>query len=77
MTATEIYQHLIAKDPDINVTSIYRIVRSLHHAALLECDKGLAGYGGGKNMFRLAAAARPETQKIRRTANQVCIPICY
>ena len=65
-TATQVYQYLIATDPDINVTSIYRIVRSLHNAALLECEKGSAGYGGGKNQFRLAAGM-PASQKITGT----------
>ena len=66
-TATEVYQHLIAADPEINVTSTYRIVRSLHKASLLECEKGAAGYGGGKNMFRIAAIA-PAAKNIRSPA---------
>lgn len=68
LTATEVYQHLIATDPDINVTSTYRIVRSLHKASLLECDKGSAGYGGGKNLFRIAAANTPAAKKTRNPA---------
>lgn len=67
-TATEVYQHLIAANPDINVTSIYRIVRSLNNASLLACDKGSAGYGGGKNMFRFAASGVPAVKKIRSKA---------
>jgi Fe2+ or Zn2+ uptake regulation protein len=67
-TATEVYQQLIAADPEINVTSTYRIVRSLHKASLLECEKGAAGYGGGKNIFRFAAST-PAAKKIRITGN--------
>ncbi|MES2910753.1 MAG: transcriptional repressor [Pseudomonadota bacterium] len=64
LTATDVYRHLITDEPTVNVTSIYRIVRSLHTAALLDCDKGTGGYGGGKNMFRFAAAGT--VKKTRR-----------
>ncbi len=67
-TATEVYQQLIAADPEINVTSTYRIVRSLHKASLLECEKGAAGYGGGKNIFRIAASPPlPKRSAVRAT----------
>lgn len=70
LTATDVYRHLIVDEPAVNVTSIYRIVRSLHTASLLDCDKGSGGYGGGKNMFRFAAAAAGagSARKTRRPA---------
>lgn len=68
LTATDVYSFLITDEPTINVTSVYRIVRSLHHASLLDCDKGTGGYGGGKNMFRLAATVAGTARKTPRRA---------
>lgn len=64
LTATDVYRQLIPNEPTINVTSIYRIVRNLHAAALLDCNKGSGGYGGGKNMFRFAVKT-PAAKKTR------------
>lgn len=68
-TATDVYRHLITNHPTVNVTSIYRIVRNLHTAALLDCDKGSGGYGGGKNKFRFAVKT-PAAKKTRKQTRQ-------
>ena len=66
LTATDVYRHLITNEPAVNVTSIYRIVRNLHAAALLDCDKGSGGYGGGKKHVSFCR----ENTRCRKDAQQ-------